>query len=97
MTEKRYDWDIHVIWDYENESDEYLESYEDITNLLNKKDKRIKELEQSIENKFKSDEYWEKKAKQKIMELEMKIAMLEQIQPQKLPESVNVILKKDED
>ena len=52
MTEtERYDWDLNGIWDYEDdESDEYIESYEDITKLLNEQDNRIKELES--ENKM---------------------------------------------
>ena len=42
MTEnERYDWDLNGIWDYNDESDEYIESYEDITKLLNEQEETI--------------------------------------------------------
>lgn len=45
MDEKeRYDWDLNGIWDYNDESDEYIESYEDITKLLNEQEAEIKRL-----------------------------------------------------
>lgn len=53
MTEKeRYDWDLNGIWDYNDESDEYIESYEDITKLLNEQEKRINKLEKCREELF---------------------------------------------
>lgn len=79
MTEKeRYDWDLNGIWDYNDESDEYIESYEDITKLLNMKEEEIKELKkenqnlkQMMENFVNKDAYWEKKAKQEIEQLKI--------------------------
>ena len=51
MTEKeRYDWDLKGIWDYNDESDEYIESYEDITKLLNKQEEEIQKLEKENQN-----------------------------------------------
>ena len=50
MTEnERYDWDLNGIWDYNDESDEYIESYKDITKLLNEQDERITELEKEVD------------------------------------------------
>lgn len=79
MTEKeRYDWDLNGIWDYHDESDEYIESYEDITKLLNKQEEEIQKLEkenqnlkQMMENFVNKDAYWEKKAKQEIEQLKI--------------------------
>ena len=49
MTEKeRYDWDLNGIWDYNDESDEYIESYEDITKLLNEQEETIQSLKKEL-------------------------------------------------
>ena len=67
MTEKeRYDWDLNGIWDYNDESDEYIESYEDITKLLNEQEELIKRLKTIREEQTETI----LKQKRKIRELE---------------------------
>ena len=99
MTEKeRYDWDLKGIWDYNDESDEYIESYEDITKLLNKQEEEIQKLEkenqnlkQMMENFVNKDAYWEKKAKQEIEQLKIQ----NQRQYNRLKEITDLMSKRD--
>lgn len=84
MTEKeRYDWDLNGIWDYNDESDEYIESYEDITKLLNKQEEELMmQREKALYWRNKAEDIWgdmktniglqkeNKKLKERIKELE---------------------------
>lgn len=43
MTE-RFDWDLNGIWDYQSDSDEYLESSKEICELLNELHEEVMDL-----------------------------------------------------
>lgn len=48
MTAKRFDWDFNGIWDFQSNSDEYLESSKEICELLNEQHETIERLKQNI-------------------------------------------------
>lgn len=44
---ERYDWDLNGIWDYGNdELDDYIESFKDIAEVLNRQDAEIKKYKE---------------------------------------------------
>ena len=51
MTAKRFDWDLNGIWDYQSDSDEYLESSKEICELLNKLHEENDVLKQELKTK----------------------------------------------
>lgn len=45
MTEKRFDWDMNGIFDYENDDEDYISEYEDLSDLLNEQEEEISNLQ----------------------------------------------------
>lgn len=48
MTDKRFDWDLNGIWDYQSDSDEYLESSKEICELLNELHEESEEMQKKM-------------------------------------------------
>lgn len=48
MTEKRFDWDMNGIFDYENDDEDYISEYEDLSDLLNELSEENEQLKQQL-------------------------------------------------
>lgn len=55
MTEKRFDWDMNGIFDYENDDEEYISEYEDLSDLLNEQEAEIKKLKEMGQELYELD------------------------------------------
>ena len=55
MTEKRFDWDMNGIFDYENDDEDYISEYEDLSDLLNELSEENEQLKKMLNKDYKDN------------------------------------------